>query len=104
MDKLAKAKAKEELEKFKKPVYKISTGTTKKILDARGASEADKVWLNNYMANRISGECLPPSLLSNECFNIIQRLYGVGTQEFLEKIRYDWKQQNGLLPNDKSTP
>ena len=96
MDKLAKAKAKLELEKFKKPVYKISTGTTKKILDARGASESDKIWLNNYIQNRIAGECLPPSLLSNECYNMILRIYGPNAEEFLKKVRNDWKQQNGL--------
>ena len=96
MDKKAKAKAKEELEKFKKPIYKISSGTTKKILDAKGASESDRVWLNNYMENKVSGECLPPSLLTNECYNLIQRLYGTNAGEFLEKIRTDWKQQNGL--------
>jgi hypothetical protein len=96
MDKKSKAKAKEELEKFKKPVYKISSSTTKKILNARGASEADRVWLNNYLENRVAGECLPPTLLTNECFNIIQRLYGPGAEGFLENIRTDWKQQNGL--------
>ena len=96
MDKKAKAKAKEELEKFKKPIYKISSGTTKKILDVKGASESDRIWLNNYMENKVSGECLPPSLLTNESYNIIQRLYGTNAGEFLEKIRTDWKQQNGL--------
>jgi hypothetical protein len=97
MNKAKKEKEKAMLELFKKPVYKISSGTTKKILDAKGASEADKIWLNGYLENRVAGECLPPTLLSNECFNIIQRLYGNGANEFLEKIRTDWKQQNGLI-------
>jgi len=96
MDKKARAKAKEELEKFKKPVYKISSGTTKKILDAKGASEADRIWLNGYIENRVAGECLPQTLLTNECYNVIQRLYGPGSTDFLERIRADWKQQNGL--------
>jgi len=99
MDKQKKAKEKEMLELFKKPVYKISSGATKKILDAKGASEADRIWLNGYLQNRVSGECLPPTLVSNECFNIIQRLYGQEATAFLEKIRTDWKLQNGLPLN-----
>lgn len=99
MDKQKKVKEKEILELFKKPVYKISSGATKKILDAKGASEADRIWLNGYLENRVSGECLPPTLVSNECFNIIQRLYGKEATAFLEKIRTDWKLQNGLPLN-----
>ena len=96
MDRQKKAKEKEMLELFKKPVYPISSGATKKILDAKGASEADRIWLNGYLENRVSGECLPKTLLTNECFNIIQRLYGPDAPAFLEKIRTDWKLQNGL--------
>ena len=98
MNKAQKAKEKEELEKFKKLKPKMSIGTTKKILDAP-ASDSDRVWLCNYIQNKISGECLPPSLYSNECYNVIMRLYGeTGGETFLEKVRADWRQQNGLSP------
>ena len=98
MNKVQKAREKEEMAKFKKPAPKISIGTTKKILDAP-ASDSDRVWLCNYIQNKISGECLPPSLYSNECYNVIIRLYGEkGGETFLETIRADWRQQNGLSP------
>jgi hypothetical protein len=97
MDKVKKAREREEMEKFKKPAWKISIGTTKKILDAP-ASDSDRVWLCNYIQNKIAGDCLPPSLYSNECYNVIIRLYGEKCGEtFLEGLRADWRQQNGLV-------
>ena len=90
----AVGKAKAQQEEFKKPVLKISLGTTKRIL-SKEACESDRVWLNGYIQNKVAGECLPPTLYSNECSSILKRIYGVNYEHELEKIRADWKNQNG---------
>ena len=79
-----------------KPTLKINLGITKKILGAKGACDADRVWLCSYMQNKVAGECLPPSLYSNEAYNVMSRLYGLNLEHELERIRADWKKQNGL--------
>ena len=90
----AKKDPKAQLEEFKKPVLKISLGTTKRIL-SKEACESDRIWLNGYIENKVAGECLPPTLYSNECSSILKRIYGVNFDHELEKIRADWKNQNG---------
>jgi hypothetical protein len=94
---MSKAAKQPDLTKdWTKPTLKINLGITKKILGAKGACDADKVWLCSYMQNKVAGECLPPSLYSNECYNVMSRLYGLNLENELERIRADWKSQNGL--------
>lgn len=80
-----------------KPTLKMNLGITKKILGAKGACDADRIWLCGYMQNKVAGECLPPSLYSNEAYNVMSRLYGNTLENELERIRTDWKSQNGLM-------
>ena len=85
------------LPKFPKQKFQIGVGITKKILKASGAviGAVEMRWLNNYIENRIQGECLPRSFLSNELPSEIIRTYGIGADKFIEKIVYDFKQQCG---------
>ena len=94
---MSKGKGSADLTKdWTKPTLKINLGITKKILGAKGACDADRVWLCSYMQNKVAGECLPPSLYSNEAYNVMSRLYGLNLEHELERIRADWKKQNGL--------
>jgi len=88
--------AKSATEEWKKTPLKIGLGATKKLLGAKGACESDRIWLCAYVQNKVAGECLPPSLYSNECMSIMARLYGPKLEAELERIRSDWKAQNGL--------
>lgn len=85
------------LAKFPKQKFQISVGITKKILKTSGAvvGAVEMRWLNSYIENRIQGECLPRSFLSNELPSEIIRTYGIGSDKFIEKIVYDFKQQCG---------
>jgi hypothetical protein len=62
----------------KKDKPKISLATTKKVL--KGVNYpigiTEMFWLNNYIQNRVMGECLPKSFLSNDLLNELQRTYG----------------------------
>jgi len=94
---MSKAAKQTDLTKdWTKTPLKINLGITKKILGAKGACEIDRIWLCGYMQNKVAGECLPPSLYSNECYNTMSRLYGLNLENELEKIRAAWKSQNGL--------
>lgn len=94
---MSKAAKQTDLTKdWTKPTLKINLGITKKILGAKGACDADRNWLCSYMQNKVAGECLPPSLYSNEAYNVMSRLYGNNLENELEKIRAAWKSQNGL--------
>lgn len=85
-------------EDFKKPKNRISSGTAKKILKtseaAIGVVETD--WLNRYMENKVRGESLPLSFVSNDLYAEICRTYGKGSTQFIEKIVEDFKKDNGL--------
>jgi hypothetical protein len=97
-----------ELPKFKKQKYQISVGTTKKILKPAGViiGSFEMIWLNNYMENRIQGECLPRSFLTNELPIEIIRIYGKDSDKFIERIITDFRQQCGhhlqIQPPDDS--
>jgi hypothetical protein len=85
------------LAKFPKEKFPIGIGIAKKILKSSEANigAVEMRWLNSYMENRIQGECLPRSFLSNELPSEIIRIYGIGADKFIEKIVYDFKQQCG---------
>lgn len=94
---MSKATKQTDLTKeWAKTPLKINLSITKKILGVKGACEIDKIWLCSYMQNKVAGECLPPSLYSNEAYNVMSRLYGNNLENELERIRADWKSQNGL--------
>ena len=92
-------KAKKE-EEWKKEKFKISVGTTKKILKMKDVAvgSSEMKWMNAYMENRVRGESLPMSFLSNDLPSQIQRAYGPGTELFLAKVRDDFRAQNGFSP------
>lgn len=92
-----RAKKDEDTPKKEKP--KISLGTTKKLLKKSnypiGVNEM--IWLNNYMLNKVQGECLPKTFLSNDLPTELYRVYGKDGAEALEKkIISDFCQQHGL--------
>jgi hypothetical protein len=75
-------------EKFAKEKFKISVATTKKILKERIVGHSQMVWLNQYMDNKIRGECLPLSFLSNDLPSELARSYGEeGAEKFKESVR-----------------
>jgi len=98
-----KTKKEPLLPKFPKQKFPIGIGITKKILKNAEAviGAVEMRWLNSYIENRIQGECLPRSFLSNELPSEIIRTYGLGADKFIEKIVLDFKQQCGhyLVPN-----
>nr|WPF46747.1 MAG: hypothetical protein [Lake Baikal virophage 11] len=81
----------------KKTTY--SGGTAKKILKDSGAviGVSEVAWLNRYMANKVAGECLPKSFLSNDLYAEICRTYGKGSAQFIDQIVQDFKRENGLF-------
>lgn len=91
----------EKMPKKEKP--KISVGTTKKILKKVevpiGVNEM--LWMNNYMLNKVQGECLPKTFLSNDLPAEIYRVYGKeGAEAFQNKVVADFCSQNGVaLPS-----
>jgi len=92
------AKKTEILDKFPKEKYKISMGTTKKLLKKSNQiiSQSGMVWLNKYMENRIQGECLPRSFLSNDLPTELIEVYGEqGAEQFIDKVIRDFCVQCG---------
>jgi hypothetical protein len=78
-------KIKEVIPKQKFP---ISLGTTKKVLNDKNLGTSDMIWLNNYIENKVQGECLPKSLFTNNLPSEIISIYGhQGSEEFLTKVR-----------------
>lgn len=84
--------------KFKKPDTapikqkpKISNGVAKRILKDKTAGFVATFWLNNYIENKVQGECLPKSFLSNDCIAEITRTYGAGAEKFFEDIRVAYR-------------
>lgn len=88
--------------KFKKEVApikqkpKISQGVAKRILKDKTAGFVATFWLNNYIENKVQGECLPKSFLSNDCIAEITRTYGAGAEKFFEDIRVNYRREFGL--------
>ena len=86
--KLKKSKKEEEEKKFAKEKFKISVATTKKILKEKTVGHSQMVWLNNYMENKVRGECLPASFLSNDLPAELIGTYGEdGAEKFKVAIR-----------------
>jgi hypothetical protein len=86
------------LDKFPKEKFKISMGTTKKILKKSNQviSHSVMVWLNKYIENRVQGECLPRSFLSNELPTELVEIYGPeGAEKFIDKVIQDFCSQCG---------
>jgi len=94
-------KFKPDTDTYKKPKQSINSGTVKKILKVLdgvviGASEV--TWFNRYMENKVAGECLPKSFLSNDLYAEICRTYGsIGSDRFILKIVTDFKRDHGLI-------
>jgi len=58
------------------------------------------VWLNKYMENKIQGESLPRSFLSNDLPTELVEIYGEqGAETFIDKIIQDFYSQCGRIPN-----
>lgn len=96
-DHRAKKDEYDPLPKKEKP--KLSLGTAKKLLKTSnhpiGINEM--IWLNSYMLNKVQGECLPKTFLSNDLPTEIYRVYGKdGAEAFQKKIIADFCNQNGL--------
>lgn len=89
-----KIKKPEEAPINKKP--KISTGIAKRILKDKGVGFVATFWLNNYIENKVQGECLPKSFLSNDCIAEITRTYGAGAEKFFEDIRAAYRREFGI--------
>lgn len=90
----------EELEKFPKEKFNISLATARKVLKMKDITigEADMKWLNRYMENRVRGESLPMSFWSNDILSELQRSYGPDSVTFLQKVKLDFRSQNGFSP------
>ena len=85
-------------EKVVKPKQPISSGTARKLLKTSGAviGTTETYWLNKYMENKVSGECLPKSFLSNDLFAELSRIYGKNSKQFIDQIVTDFKRENGI--------
>jgi hypothetical protein len=75
---------------------KISQGIAKRILKDKTAGFVATFWLNNYLENKVQGECLPKSFLSNDCIAEITRTYGAGAEKFFEDIRVTYRREFGI--------
>ena len=75
---------------------KISQGVAKRILKDKAAGFVATFWLNNYLENKVQGECLPKSFLSNDCIAEITRTYGAGAEKFFEDIRVAYRRDFGI--------
>lgn len=90
---------KDDSEKPKKEKPKISLGTTKKLLKKSNYPIGfnEMIWLNNYVENRVRGECLPITFLSNDLPVELYRVYGKeGAERFEKQILDSFCQQHGL--------
>ena len=72
---------------------KISNGVAKRILKDKAAGFVATFWLNNYIENKVQGECLPKSFLSNDCIAEITRTFGAGAEKFFEDIRVAYRRE-----------
>jgi len=75
---------------------KISQGVAKRILKDKAAGFVATFWLNNYLENKVQGECLPKSFLSNDCIAEITRTYGAGAEKVFEDIRAAYRREFGI--------
>lgn len=85
-------------DKVVKTKQPISSGTARKLLKTSGAviGTTETYWLNRYMENKVSGECLPKSFLSNDLFAELSRIYGKNSKQFIDQIVTDFKRENGI--------
>jgi hypothetical protein len=85
-----------------KEKFKISVGTTKKILKIKGVNLglADMKWLNGYIENKVRGECLPISFWSNDILSELGCLGDEGSAKFIMDVKRAFCQQcrPNLLP------
>jgi hypothetical protein len=87
---------KEDAPKKDKP--KISVGTAKRILKSPTVGIVAAAWLNHYIENRVQGECLPKSFLSNDILAELARTYGAESEKFLEATRAAYRREFSI-PN-----
>lgn len=82
-------------DKLPKEKFKISVGTTKKILKIKGVSLgiADMKWLNTYIENKVRGECLPLSFWSNDILSELMCLGDEGSAKFILDVKKAFCQQ-----------
>jgi hypothetical protein len=87
---------------------KISNGLAKRILKDKTAGFVATFWLNNHIENKVQGECLPKSFISNDCIAEITRTYGAGAEKVFEDIRVAYRREFGIpepvKPVAKETP
>lgn len=87
----------------------ISIGTAKKVLKATGRpiGSFEANWLNRYIENKVRGECLPPSLLSNDLPSQLLTMFGVvGSAQFIDRIVSAFCQEFGVVlppPKDEES-
>ena len=93
-----------------KEKYKISVGTTKKILKIKGVALglSDMRWLNGYIENKVRGECLPLTFWSNDILSELSTCLGdEGSSTFIKGVRTAFCQQcrpNLLLTSSLDEP
>lgn len=82
-------KVKKPVEGIPKEKFKISVGTTKKILKIKGVTLgiADMKWLNWYIENKVRGECLPLSFWSNDILSELGCLGDEGSAKFIVETK-----------------
>lgn len=89
-------RAKKEADTPKKEKPKISVGTAKRILKSPTVGVVAAAWLNHYIENRVQGECLPKSFLSNDLLAELSRAYGADSEKFLEATRMAFRREFGI--------
>ena len=97
-----KGKKDEPLAKFPKPKFTISMATTKKILKKTGGviGLIEMRWLNTFMENKVQGECLPKSFVSNDLPSEIIRTYGpIEGEKFIDGIVSEFLRQCPQMPS-----
>jgi hypothetical protein len=94
-------RAKKEADAPKKEKPKISVGTAKRILKSPTVGIVAAAWLNQYIENRVQGECLPKSFLSNDILAELARAYGADSEKFLEATRVAYRREFSI-PNPES--
>jgi hypothetical protein len=91
-------RVKKEEDTPKKDKPKISVGTAKRILKSPTVGIVATAWLNHYIENRVQGECLPKSFLSNDILAELARAYGADSEKFLEATRVAYRREFSI-PN-----
>lgn len=89
-------KDEQNLPKKEKP--KISVGTAKRLLKSPTVGVVAASWLNHYIENRVQGECLPKSFLSNDIMAELVRTYGADAEKFIEATRAAYRREFSI-PN-----